>query len=268
MTYIPYSTQAVIGYDNVFTAGTLTASSEQEGGEKENAVDGFTYDFWEPEAGLSPAQHDLAVQLSGAQAVDYLAIAAHNLGTIEGSITLQSSVDGSAWTTVAGPYSPDNDGPYLWRFAQASAAWWRVLIEGDEVSIGVINAGAAMVLPEGIYVGHGPATYNRDPEIQNAESEGGQMLGRSRLRTGMARIQIKQDMVTPAWVRATWDPFTRFAELRPFFYAWRSTEYPDEVAYGWSTGPAKAEHTKTQYMSVSLDMAGQVYEPRSGISGP
>lgn len=268
MTYIPYTTQAVIGYDNVFTAGTLSASSEQEGGEKENAVDGFTYDFWQPETGLSPAQHTLAVQLSVAQAVDYLAIAAHNLATAEATITLQRSSNGSSWTDVSGPHTPANDGPYLWRFAAVSDSWYRILIEGDDIALGVVQAGAAMVLPEGIYVGHAPAPLNRDPQIMNAESEGGQMLGRSRIRQGMAPLSIKQDMVTPVWVRATWNPFSRIAELRPFFFAWRTDAYPEEVIYGWSVSPAKAEHTKNAYMSVSLEMSGQVYEPRSGISGP
>lgn len=255
MTYTPYTTQAVIGWDNVFTAGTLTASGEASDGAAENAVDGLTYDWWETEG--DTGGDTLQVQLGSPQACDYLAIAAHDLGTEGASITLQGSADGSAWNTVAGPYSPTTDAPWLWRFASASYLYWRVVILGGPVRLGVLNAGAAMVLPEGIFVGHAPAPLNRKPRLLNNESDRGQFLGRSVIRAG-AEVTVSQERVSQAYARAVWRPFADFAETRPFFFAWRHDERPTEVFYGWSTEGASIEQGSNGFMRVSIEMRGQV----------
>lgn len=256
MAYIPYTTQAVIGYDNVFAAGTLIQSTDTAGGEARNAIDGFTFDYWRPNP-ILPGPHTLRVVLGGAASCDYLAIHAHNLASVGSAITLQGSSDGQVWTTVAGPFSPATNGPQLWRFPPQSFAQWRVSITGTGVALGVVQAGMLLVLPEGVYGGEEPATLNRKPKILNAESEGGQLLGRSRIRQG-AGTTIRQERVLASWVRSTWAPFARHAETRPFFYAWRSGAYPGEVIYGWSTKPATAKQGTAQYMSVGIDVEGQV----------
>lgn len=257
MPYIPYTPQAVIAYDNVFTQGAVSASSETSDGAAENAVDGLTYDFWEGEGDTSG--DTLEVNVAGGAACDYLAIAAHNLGSSGATITLQGSADGVAWVTVAGPFSPNVDKPWLWRFPSATYAWWRVLILGGPCRLGVLQAGLATVLPEGIYVGHQPAPLNRRPRILNNESESGQLLGRSIIRRGSAAV-IRQDRVSPAWVRAVWNPFSIHAETKPFFFAWRHASFPEEVIYGWTDGGAEVEQGQAQFMKVSLDMKGQTGE--------
>lgn len=254
MSYVPYTPQAVIGWHNVFTLSALSASSETSDGPAENAVDGLTYDWWEGEG--DPAGDTLTVN-SGSVACDYLAVAVHDLGSQGASITLQGSANGSSWTTVAGPYSPTDDKPWLWRFTVATYSWWRVVINGAACRLGVLQAGTALVLPEGVYSGHTPSSLNRKPKILNNESEGGQLLGRSLIRSG-AEADIRQDRVTATWVRNTWSPFATYAETRPFFFAWRHTSFPQEVIYGWSAGGAKVEQGQGHFMSVSLDIKGQV----------
>lgn len=246
-------TLALIGYDNVFTEGTLSASSDPEGGEKENAVDGFTFDHWEPVVSGSPTESYLQVLLTAAAAVDYLAIHAHD-GI--GSISLRGSNDGTTWTTISGPHTPE-DGPNLWRFASVSYTRYRVYVTGNVPQLGVLQAGAIMVLPEGVYVGHKPSKYNRADRIMNNKSEGGQLIGRTLLAEGAQGMTISQDRVTPAWARDTWEAFAQHAKTKPFFFAWRHAVYPLEVMYAWSTGPASISVASQTFMSVSLEIEGQ-----------
>lgn len=258
MPYIPYSRQAVIGYDNVFARGTLSASSETpDTGEAANAVDGLSWDHWQPAGTDSPPQDWLQVDLGSAAAADYLAINAHNLGSQGATITPQGSADGVSWTAVGGPFSPTEDKPYFWRFDSASYRYWRVLVEGTGLALGIVQAGVALVLPEGVYVGEQPAPLNRKPKLSNNESEGGQFLGRTILRQGSG-VTIAQEHVFPDWVRETWMPFAKYAETNAFFFAWRSDDWPEEVIFGWSEGGATAKQSHQTYMSVSLDIKGQI----------
>ncbi len=255
MPYTPYTTQAVIGWDNLFARATLLASSETTSGPAENAADGLTWDYWESEGDTSG--DTLRAQLSVAEPADYLGIAGHNLGSVGATLTLQGSANGISWTTVAGPFSPASDKPALWRFPSATWQYWRVLVMGGPVRIGVVNVGALLVLPEGVFVGHKPESLNRRPKLSNNESEDGQFLGRSVIRRGAEGI-IKQDRVTQAWVRSVWDPFARHAETKPFFWAWRYDTFPDEVMYGWTDEGAEVEQGSNGYMAVSLNVRGQV----------
>lgn len=253
MSYVPYRRMAVVGWRNVFTDGALDATSETDEGPAENAVDGLTWDWWITSG--NPAT--LTVELGIVTACDYLAIAAHNLGSQGCSIALQGSADNAAWVDVGGPFYPGLDVPYLWRFPSQEFVFWRVVIDGNTCSLGVLQAGAALVLPEGIFVGHKPATLNRKPELMPNKSERGQFLGRSVIRTG-AGVSISQDRVARDWVRTEWDALARHAETRPLFFAWRYDEYPGEVIYGWSSDGASAEQGNNGFMKVSLEIEGQV----------
>lgn len=253
MSFVPYTTQAVIFYDNVFTEGTLTASSETADGAAENAVDGFTFDAWEPnQSGFATLQ----VQLGAAASCDYLAIHAHTLSSVGGTIELQGSNNGSSWVSVAGPFSPTTNGPVVWQFTSASYSYWRIVMTAT-ATLGVLQAGVATVLPFGKYVGERPPTLNRIVRKVSQVSEGGQFIGRSIIREGV-EYTITQDYVTPEWVRSTWEPFIEHAERRPFFYAWRVDDYPAEIAYLWSIGDPEVNVATVTYYSVSLPCAGQV----------
>ena len=250
---VPYTTQAVIAYDNVFARGTLTASSSPVGGEAENAVDGLTWDYWQP-TGAGP--HTLTVDLGAAEPVDYLALHAQNLATTLGSLTLEGSADGAAWTTVSGPHSPADTAPLLFLFAAVSYRYYRVSMTGAGSRLGVLQAGTRLTLPEGIFVGVAPASLNPRNEILNSTSEGGQFLGRSLIRTAVSET-IKQDRVSQSFARNEWRAFADHAALRPFFYAWRANDYPLEVMYAWSRGDAQTSQQGNGFMSVELAIEGQ-----------
>lgn len=62
-------------FRNLFLDGTISASSETVGGEKENVSDTFTYDFWTPAA--MPAS--ISAVTNNLSQMDAIGIAAHNL---------------------------------------------------------------------------------------------------------------------------------------------------------------------------------------------
>lgn len=257
MPHVPYTTQAVIGWRNVFADGVLTASSETTSGPAENAADGLTWDYWEGDGDTSG--DTLTVELVEGALCDYLAIAAHDLGSQGATIELEGSDNGSSWTSVAGPFSPTDDKPWLWRFDGATHAWWRITILGGPTKLGVVNAGELLVLPEGIFVGHKPAPLNRKPETMPNKSERGQFLGRSVIRAGAA-VTISQDRVSQTWARTEGVAFRDHAEDRPFFFAWRHATFPEEVIYGQTPEGGSVEITQSQngFMSFSCDVEGQV----------
>lgn len=250
---LPYKTQAVIGYDNVFTLGTLSSNSSPAGGEAANAVDGFTWDYWRP---TDVDANVLTVDLGTAQSVDYFAFHATNLEAIGGTIRLERSDDGSTFVNVSGPHAPVKGRPFMALFNTVSARYYRVALIGTGAILGVVQAGQRLTLPEGVFVGESPASLNPDTEILNSNSEGGQFLGRSLIRKGAGDV-IKQDRVTQSWARNEWQAFSDHAQLKPFFYGWRTVDRPLETMYAWSRGDAKVAQGANGFMSVELSIEGQ-----------
>jgi len=108
-----------IGYKNLFTTSgvTVTTSSDQSGFEKENAYDWKPYDWWKPSAA---GANWLRASFGAAKAADYMAISAHNLGTLGATIKCQYSTNGgSSWTDIGGTIAPIGDSvifvTFYWR---------------------------------------------------------------------------------------------------------------------------------------------------------
>lgn len=254
MSFIPYTRQALIGYRNVFAAeGATVTGDDDSGGPALNAFDGLTHDFW-TSAEVDP---QVEVSLPEPQSADYVAIALHNLGDLGASLIVESSEDGVTWAErYASPAIATND-PALFTFDDSGAhSYWRVRVDGGYgLRIGILHLGAVLTLSEGIYEGHAPPKLNRSSKILNNEAEGGQYLGRSVIRTGVSN-SIKQSLVPPEWVRTEWYAFQEYARAGSFFFAWRHTEYPGDVMFGWSEDEPTAEQGRGRFMSVSLNVKG------------
>jgi len=255
MSFIPYSQQYLVAWDDILYSGTLSASTEADDGPVENVADGFTSDYWQAtEADGSPY---IQVDTGTAATADYFAIHGHNVFSIGGSVTLQGSDNASSWTTVSGPHVPSSDGANLWTFDAVSYRYYRLAFTGTAPFVSVAQIGERMVLPQGVFVGYEPEPYNKKNEIQNQKSENGQLLGRSLIRTGIEG-EIRQAYVTQSWVRNVWQPFADYAMLRPFFVAWRYIDYPEEVAYCWAVSDPVVKQGANLYMAVSLKFSGQL----------
>ena len=245
-----------IGYENLFLNGTLSATSEATGFEKENAIDWLTNDWWKPSAG---GTYYITVDLGSADSADYLGIAGHNLGTESATVSVEYSSDNfsgdinDAFTPVA----LTSDAVYVKSFSTQSARYWRLKVASTNAAlIGQVSIGAQMAITEQPDVGFSPPNFSPDDKIINSKSEGGQFIGRSVVSLGV-EFSIPFMFLDPAWVRTTWEDFTTHGKRYPFFYVWDLTNFPDEVVYCWSEGSwPKAEYSHTNLMSVTLSVRG------------
>jgi hypothetical protein len=245
---------ARIGYDNVLERGTVTASSEAAGFSRHNAYDWLTYDFWRPTAG---GDQWLAVKTAAGQAVNYVAIAAHDLHKHGATIKMQASSDGgTTWTDICEPFGPADSGPIMLIFSEVSQKDFRLHVNASAAfSVGVVCFGKATVLERGLRAGFAPPNLSPESTILNSESEGGQFLGRSLIRKG-STTTVDLDLLTPEWVRSTWLPFMRHAEVKPFFFGWNIEKYRGEVIFGWTERTRPVTYSSPLYMAASLDIRG------------
>jgi hypothetical protein len=212
-----------IGWSDVWRTGTITASSE--GRPKELAVNGLTYDGWQPTAGGTSW-----IQVTtGAGPVDYIGVAALDLRN--GSIKPQY-LSGSTWTDMGAEVTQPQSGPIVWYFPRVMASEYRLLIQGSIAppTLGVVMSGLAMVPDAGLPIGWQPPSLNLDEEYTNSISERGQLLGRQLKRFG-ASIDVSLEGITYPYARSTWQQFLMHARRRGFFFWWSFAGFA-EVAYG------------------------------------
>lgn len=240
-----------IGYENVFRDGTVTASSESASGAVEQAFDGLTYDAWGSQGN---ATEYVEVQLgSPTPSVDYMAVAAHTLSGC--TLTPQSSSNGASWTDLASAYVALDDRPIVWEFAETSPNYLRLFIENATASvrIGAIHAGLKLTMERGLPVGFDPPTMNEQTKFTNMISEGGQILGRSLVRRGVA-VDVMSNNVTWLWARDSWAQFIEIANSYACFFWWVN-DGRAEIVYGGVTNP-KGSFTDYEFLSVSFKLEG------------
>jgi hypothetical protein len=243
-------THSRIGIDNIARSGTVDASSEAAGFPAISAANPLTYEFWKPTAFPAWWRVDAGAPVT----VDYVGIAAHNLGTIGSTVEVQSSTDNSTWTTVDS-HTPTSDAPIMFLFAPVSARYWRITVTGEAV-IGAVYIGKVLEMQRAAFAGINPIDLSRRTVIRPNRSEGGQWLGRSVIREG-SFTSVGFRHLTNAWYRANFDPFVEEARSYPFFFAWRPEGYPDSVGYVWTRGDIVPTTMGIKdFLEVGLDLEG------------
>ena len=121
----------------------------------------------------------------------------------------------------------------------------------------VVYAGEIMQMQRNIYVGHTPIPYARTVNAVSRLSESGQFLGRV-IKATTYKSRVKIDHMTKDWYRSTFDAFVQASRTKPFFYAWRLTDYATEIGYCWVTGnvPVPDNTGPSGMMGVSFDISG------------
>ena len=244
-------THSRIGIESIGRTGTVSASSEAAGFPAIAAANPLTYEFWSPTA--SPAWW--RVDAGSAVTVDYVGIASHNLGTRGSTVTVQKSDDNSTWDDVDS-HTPTTDAPIMFLFAPESARYWRVSVTGNDLAVGVIYIGKVLEMQRAAFAGINPVDLSRRTTIRPNVSEGGQWLGRSVIREGVA-TSVGFRHLTNAWYRANFDPFVEQARSYPFFFAWRPEGYPTSVGYVWTNSDIVPTTMGIKdFLEVGLDMEG------------
>ena len=240
-------------YDNVFLDGTLSTTNEVAGFEGENAIDWVLHDAWKP--GVVGTQ-EIEVNIGTNTPADCFAIVGHNLGS-EGCGVELSWYNGSIWTKVVDIAAAYSDVALLRAFTSASGSRWKVTITNCTVDayISQIVAGAAYSVafapplsPPGLMDIKVPKTVM---------SRGGRFVGRQ-VKSKPFPVKLKFSTRTPTEVRSGAVPFLTHANALPFFVAWDTDLFPDEVAYCWNEKELKLpQYRNTMFMDWAFNGVGQ-----------
>ena len=254
----------IIGFEDLATTSNITTDTAASGFPASNMANPSTNLRWQG-ATASPAVEEIVqVAVATTELVEYLGIARHNLGTIGSSVTVEGTVSLSAspivWTTLAGPQTFANDDPIMFRFAPQAldAIRVRIGVGSSAPTIAVLQTGPLLTLQRRIYVGHGPINYQRNSKIVTNRSESGNFLGRVLLNQ-FVKTTINMENITPNYYRDFLDEFIQAAYLAPFFFAWRPSDYPNEIGFCWMVSdPKPINQLPNGMMSLEIEVGGIV----------
>ena len=248
----------VIGWRNIVTVASLLAGTADPAFPVGNLANPATHLLWKA---TTTAAQSVTASVATTDPIDYLALAGHNCGTA--GIAL--SVEGRAslldpWTALVPSAMQADDSPYLGRFVPFVPVEIRINFAAGAAppQAAVLYVGKLTVLERRIYVGHRVLPYNRRAHVVAGESDNGQFLGRIVL-SEMTESALDLQNVTPTFYRSELEPWLKSAVQRPFFFAWRPSDYPNEVGYCWAAGDAQMSNQRSNGMvQASLNLRGIV----------
>lgn len=243
-----------IGYRNIIEAGMLSSEQAADGFPVVNLANPATFLLWRGDDGSAQT---ITITVGVNRTIDYLGIARHNIGTTGATYALESSDNGTDWDPVVDD-NPVDDRVIIHEFDPVTAAHYRLTIGAGNAApqIAVLYLGEILALERRLYVGHRPVPFALRRVVSTGRSESGQFLGRTRRRESV-EFELSMPNLTPAWVRDELEDFVDNSDVAPFFWAWRPTDYPDEVAYCWTTGdPALVNQRPNGMLELSASVQG------------
>lgn len=222
----------ILGWHNLLEKGSITADFELDDYPATNIQTNSTGDFWRS-SDDSTTQY-LYMTVSPAQ-INYLGVAGHNFAGAE--ILLQHRADpGDAWTNIGDSFIPDSNHAIMIYFASVyTSSYWRLKIipfTDTAPRASNIYLGKMLRLTRKIYVGHKPILFDKKTKFYTGESENGNFNGRV-IQNQKHNLKFMQNQVSAAWVREYLKPWLDVSLERPFFFAWRPSNYPKEIAFAW-----------------------------------
>lgn len=251
----------IIGYHSIITPSNLSVTGDMnlEVRPVENAWSPDTYTAWEGGIYMGPPA-DKVIYLNianpNAENIDYIGIAKHNIGSGEYQFSIEESNDNANWTVLVSPKTVPDDRAIVEYFDTTNSLYFRLKFFKansalfPSVIISHVKAGRALVLQRRIYVGHRPASLTSMVRRQVLNSENGQYIGQI-VKSRFNKTSCEQENVTPEYVRDKIVPFMKHVngevEINntapsTFFFAWRPSDYPDEVVYGWTNDNIQPEN--------------------------
>jgi len=243
-------------HDNRLDDGTPSASSTASGDYSVlNLRDFRPYTWWKPTA--LPAT--VTVDCGSAREASYWAVYGHDLFARACTIELRASTDNFAASNVlVDSLTPASDDPFVRYFTSASYRYWRLNITGGASmpSLAIAAIGAELDIPA--YLSSGFDPLGRMIKGQYNRSESGHPLGRTVKFEEWAE-SLRFELVTWAWVRASWLPAWR-AHVRdePFIFSWDPSGHPAEVVLVAVKDQFKTPHKPGSYTDLSFDVLGVV----------
>ena len=256
----------LIGYENLTTISNVSATSEDTDYPATNLANPATNLTWKGENSSPIGDIYLTVIVDRVDPIDYVAIAKHNLATGQITVSVEGLADNTEsptnWVELCSDVILAENGPAMFCFAAQSLYAVRLRLQPSNLDvvpqIAVLYTGKLLTLQRRIYVNHTPINYATAAKIVNAKSESGNFLGRIVLNEWNSNNITLQNL-TPDWVRASLMPFIQLSREFPFFFAWRPSDYPQEVGYCWMTNdPQPVNQLSNGMMSIQLNMTGVV----------
>ena len=230
-----------------------------------NCLDGLTFTHWLPN--IDASQAIIQITLKEARAINYVAITDHNLkdkGITSFIITASNvSVDDPLHATQVLLSGADIDAGINFQEAALSDEflYYRILITrpggiaNQGLFIGNVFIGQVLELPEGIQPSYTPPHLAVNATIENSITMGGNFVGRS-LTLEQYDFVIKQDNISPEWIRANWLDLLEYIQQKPFFYLW-DDEHKTDLVFCWTKADiAPPAYSNTCYMSFSFNCNG------------
>lgn len=236
--------------------GPVASNGVQTDGAAANMLSGDTFDFCYPV--VSGGGFNISFDTTGD--VSCVGIAAHNLGTLGATVRLETSSDGgSTWAdTGVGAVTLTSDEAILWRLPLQNWNDMRLRVTGiasGQPAIGVLVAGAEIILPQRIFQGYTPPITPTVVDMVPVMSEGGHFLSSVVVSRG-SQVQAEITHVPDTFIRsATWLAFQKWAnEGGAFFWAWRPNKYGDAF-FAKVVAPITPSNTGPKaYMNIPLRM--------------
>jgi hypothetical protein len=251
----------LIGYDNVVTPAGLLATTESVGFPITNVANPATHLYWK--GGINTGNEIITINTGSALPIDYIGIAGHNWGSAHIPVVIEDSGHSPPVTLVSSTLLPD-DTPTIFRFPQAVYSQFSMTLDLSAVpddglpQLAVLYCGRLLVLERGIKIDvtHVPIPFGRRTRVVNGMSESGNFLGRIVLSE--SRQSVAEFFgFTPAFYRASIDPFLNAAQEAPFFWAWAPAEYPLETGFAWLINDAEPQVSPDhRRVALTLEMAG------------
>lgn len=244
----------LILFRSIMPDAIVTPSTETADGSAQNALSATTFDFWTPSA--VPAFMD--VDAAADEVCDCLCIAAHNLGTLNGTVELQQETAPDTYATVAGPISPETDDPIILAFDEVDTDGWRIVVTADSpFSIGVIMLGQSLNMLGGVVPDYTPMPQAKNITLQTNKSLNGHYLG-SRIAKNEISNRVNFMAQRSDWFEANMPEFVEhFDQGGTFFFAAAPTKLPDDAAYCWRAdgGELRPSYTAgAELVRITMDV--------------
>jgi len=244
----------------VVTINTIAAMSELEAYPATNLANPSTQSLqgWRSDS-LEP-QYVTVSPIASEDKIDAVGIAAHNFGSAGVTVSVErlGTAEDATWVEVFEPFIPGSDKPLLLWFDGDFAGGLRIKLVPDTVKprAATLCVGKALVMEKGVQAGHTPLPYGRNRKVVTGLATSGAYLGRI-VEAGTLRSEASIINLSPDWYRQNLDPLAADSAEWPFFWSWRSEEYPTEVGYAWLLSeliPVPAQ--KNGRINVTFQMEG------------
>lgn len=182
------------------------------------------------EVALHENEATLRYDLYEEEAASVFAIAAHNIGTGLGRITIEhDSNEDDTWTEI-GVVTPLDDSPIMFFFVPVTSIRWRIKVDRSVLpEIGVMWIGEALQMERPFYGGYSRPVMSRNTTVRGNISGSGELLGRSKERTTL-QASYAWNYLTYTWVDANLNGrngLIQSIEAAPLFVAWRPSDTQD-----------------------------------------